>query len=171
MLRIPANKSHISAFFLVTAVVLFVCLLAFVAPSAVFANHCINTVTGESAPHDANGNCPDDDSGGYIGTAGISDGEPGTITTIGGLIRQFNRILNILAPFLISLGVFIVIWGVFKYLSGSADEEKRAQARQFIVWGVVGVFIMTSVWGLVSIMVNTVPLKKTPVSVPSVFPE
>ncbi|MDO8619856.1 MAG: pilin [bacterium] len=80
------------------------------------------------------------------------------------LINQINAVINAIIPFLVGLAVLIIIWGVFNYISGAGDEEKRAQAKQYIVWGVVGVFIMLSIWGLVNVLVNSFDLKKTPLS-------
>ena len=78
------------------------------------------------------------------------------------LIFQINAVINTIIPFLVGLAVLIIIWGVFNYISGAGDEEKRAQAKQYIVWGVVGVFIMLSVWGLVNVLVNSFDLRKGP---------
>ncbi|KKW10550.1 MAG: hypothetical protein UY50_C0031G0008 [Parcubacteria group bacterium GW2011_GWA2_49_9] len=80
---------------------------------------------------------------------------------IANLIVQINAVINTIIPFLVGLAVLIIIWGVFNYISGAGDEEKRAQAKQYIVWGVVGVFIMLSIWGLVNVLVNSFDLKKT----------
>lgn len=78
------------------------------------------------------------------------------------LFNQINAVINAIIPFLVGLAVLVIIWGVFNYISGAGDEEKRAQAKQYIVWGVVGVFIMLSIWGLVNVLVNSFDLKKTP---------
>jgi len=80
---------------------------------------------------------------------------------IANLIGQINAVINTIVPFLVGLAVLVIIWGVFNFISGAGDEEKRAQAKQYIVWGVVGVFIMLSVWGLVNVLVNSFDLKKT----------
>lgn len=77
------------------------------------------------------------------------------------LFEQINAVINTLIPFLVGVAVLIIIWGVFNYISGAGDEEKRAQAKQYIIWGVIGVFIMLSVWGLVNVLVNSFDLKKT----------
>ena len=84
-----------------------------------------------------------------------------TNDNIANLIGQINAVINTIIPFLVGLAVLIIIWGVFNYISGAGDEEKRAQAKQYIVWGVVGVFIMLSIWGLVNVLVNSFDLKKT----------
>src|SRR3989344_8184898 len=81
-----------------------------------------------------------------------SDAEDDTLQA---LVNQINAVINTIVPFLVGFAVLIIIWGVFNYISGAGDEEKRAQAKQYIVWGVVGVFIMLSVWGLVNVLVNS----------------
>ena len=86
------------------------------------------------------------------------------------LIFRINAILNTIVPFLVGIAVFIVMWGIFGYISHSAEEEKRQEARQFILWGVIFIFCMLSIWGFVNIMDNSFNLKKDPITVPSVFP-
>ena len=81
---------------------------------------------------------------------------------IANLVAQINAVINTIIPFLVGIAVLIIIWGVFNYIAGAGDEEKRAQAKQYIVWGVVGVFIMLSVWGLVNVLVNSFALRKGP---------
>ncbi len=98
-------------------------------------------------------------------------GDANVDTSVYGIINQVNKVINAIIPFLVGLAVLVIIWGVFNYISGAGDEEKRAQAKQFIIWGVVGVFIMLSVWGLVGILTNTVILDETPDVAPIVNPE
>lgn len=78
------------------------------------------------------------------------------------LFQQINAVINAIIPFLVGIAVLIIIWGVFNYIAGAGDEEKRAQAKQYVVWGVVGVFIMLSIWGLVNVLVNSFDLRRSP---------
>ena len=72
-----------------------------------------------------------------------------------------NNVLNTIVPFIVGLAVLVIIWGIFGYISKAGEEEKRTEARMFIVRGVVGVFLMLSVWGLVNILDNSFNLSKT----------
>jgi uncharacterized membrane protein YidH (DUF202 family) len=78
--------------------------------------------------------------------------------------------MNLIIPFLVGLAVFIIIYGILGYISFSADEEKRKQARDFIAWGVIGVFLMLSVWGLVTILLNTFNLNNSNAIVTQTYP-
>lgn len=76
-------------------------------------------------------------------------------STISELLGRVSAILNLLVPFIVGLAVLVIIWGIFNYIVGAGDEEKRAEAKQYIIWGVIGVFIMLSVWGLVNVLVGS----------------
>lgn len=58
-------------------------------------------------------------------------------------------------PLLISVALVVFIIGVVKFIAGADNEEKRKEGRQFIIWGIVGLFVIVSVWGLVSVLQNT----------------
>ncbi len=91
----------------------------------------------------------------YGGNAALAPSGP--LTTISGVLNRIETIINLVIPFLIGLAVFIIIYGILGYISNAADEERRKEARDFIMWGVIGIFFMLSIWGLVTILVNTFP--------------
>ncbi len=86
-----------------------------------------------------------------IGAAGGA----GNIETVSQLISRVQSVVNLIIPFIVGLAVLVIIYGIFTFISSAGDEEKRATAKQFIIWGIIGVFIMISVWGLISILVNS----------------
>ena len=71
-----------------------------------------------------------------------------------GLIKFFSTILGYLFPVLIALAVIFFVWKVFQYTI-SSDEDGKKAAKGGIVYGIVGIFIMVSVWGLVGILQST----------------
>jgi hypothetical protein len=59
-------------------------------------------------------------------------------------------------PFIFAVAVVMFIWGVVKYFIINADEEKkRAEGKQFMLWGIIALAVMISVWGLVNILGTT----------------
>lgn len=59
-------------------------------------------------------------------------------------------------PLLFAGAAVMFIWGVVNFFIINADEEaKRAQGRQFMIWGVIALTVMLSVWGLVNILGGT----------------
>jgi hypothetical protein len=73
---------------------------------------------------------------------------------IGGLFTFVGGILNRVVPLLIALAVVFFIYQVFRYTIATNEETKKA-AKTDMIWGIVGIFIMVSVWGLVAILQST----------------
>lgn len=84
-----------------------------------------------------------------------------------GLLDAANTLINRLIPFIIALTVLVFLWGVFKFVIAN-DAEKRKEARGYMVWGIVSLFIMVSVWGLVNILVRTFSLNTNAPALPQV---
>jgi hypothetical protein len=63
---------------------------------------------------------------------------------------------NSVIPILFALATVLFIWGVIKFFFINVDEEaKRAQGKQFMIWGIVALAVMLSMWGLVNVLRNT----------------
>ncbi|MEO6536292.1 MAG: hypothetical protein ABIT47_01235 [Candidatus Paceibacterota bacterium] len=73
-----------------------------------------------------------------------------------------NLINNVAVPLIFALAFLVFIWGVFQYfIAGAGNEEKRDTGKQFMLYGIIGFFVMISVWGLVRILTGTVRLNNT----------
>ncbi len=55
-------------------------------------------------------------------------------------------------PLIIGIAVATFLWGVVQYVINTDDEAKREKGKQFVVWGLIGLSVMISVWGLVRIV-------------------
>ncbi len=62
-------------------------------------------------------------------------------------------------PLIFALALAAFVWGVVQYVIGADNEEKRAQGRQFMIYGIIALTVMVSVWGLVSIVGGTFEIK------------
>lgn len=79
-----------------------------------------------------------------------------TITNINDVAARATNIGNLVIGLAISLAVLWIIVSVVRYLiAGSADEEARKKGRDSILYGVIGLFVILSIWGLVAILKNT----------------
>lgn len=162
-------SKQLSTVILSFIVLLLTALFSITAASPAFAVWCYDPLLGDTAEFSGD-SCPSGSSP-VSSPAGGQAGDTGPITTFSGLLNHINSLLNAFVPFLIGLAVLVIMWGIFGYLRHSADEEKRGEARKYILWGVIFVFIMLSIWGFVNVLVNTVPLQKKPPKVESVFPK
>ncbi len=77
-------------------------------------------------------------------------------TTISGMFSTFVGILNSLVPVLAGLATIFFIYGVVRYIASAGNPEKRQTAKDFIIWGLVGLFVLIGFWGFVNILLNSV---------------
>ena len=81
-------------------------------------------------------------------------------------INVANRILSAVVPLLITVALIVFIWGLIQYLLKVGDEEQRRQGVQLMLWGVIAIFVMSSVWGLVALLQNTFSVQRNEAIVP-----
>lgn len=68
-----------------------------------------------------------------------------------------NFINNILVPVLFAVAFIVFLWGAFKtFILGANSEEVKEQGKNLMLWGLIGFFVMVSIWGLVNLLTNTV---------------
>lgn len=76
---------------------------------------------------------------------------------ITGIFKSLLDIVDqVIIPAIFAIAFLVFIWGIYKYfIQGGANEEDRKKGRDLMLWGVIGFFVMISVWGLVNILVGT----------------
>lgn len=92
-------------------------------------------------------------------TRTTGSGSCGSIATGGlrGLVSCIIYIFESIIYLLMAGAVFFVIYGAFLM---TASEEKRDAGKQIIYHGIIGLFVMISVWGLVNILDSTFNLSR-----------
>lgn len=62
-------------------------------------------------------------------------------------------IIRILIPIAFGLAILLFFWGIVKFLwsEGSGKDE----GKRIMVWGVLAIFVMSSIWGLVRFVRGT----------------
>lgn len=77
------------------------------------------------------------------------------IKNLGSLINlTICYLQRIIVPMLVTLAIIMFIWGVIHYVIAS-DVEEKAKGRTFMIWGIVALFSIVAMWGLVRVLANT----------------
>ncbi len=72
--------------------------------------------------------------------------------TIGDIIQKFQDWAFLIINFLLVLATLVFLWGIIKYVSAGGDAAKVKEARSYILWGIIGLAIMGSVWALATFL-------------------
>lgn len=64
-------------------------------------------------------------------------------------ISRLMDSLETITVILIGLAVIAFLWGVVKYMTQYGDPAKRSDSVKMMIYGIISIFVMISVWGLV----------------------
>ncbi len=77
--------------------------------------------------------------------------------TLKGYVEYIGCAVRVVVlPFIIGLAVLAFVYGVVKMISNSSNEEAQSQGRTFILWGIIGFFVIVSVYALIGVIRRTV---------------
>lgn len=67
-----------------------------------------------------------------------------------------TNILNPIIAIIFALAFVYFIYGVAAYIWNPDSEEARIKGQKAMLWGVVGMFIMVSVFGIMRFLINSI---------------
>ncbi len=103
-----------------------------------------------------------------VAAPSIAFAQTQAITDVNSLSKKLLDIGNTATYLLVALAVIFIIWNVVIYMvKGGSDEEARGKARSAVIWGVVGLAVIVSIWGLVNILTNTFKTTPTNQAIPN----
>lgn len=82
-------------------------------------------------------------------------GSVGNLTNIQTFITRIGQLINLALPVIVGLALLGFFWGLAMFVFKSGDAEKQKEARSMMIWSVVALFVMVSVWGLVNFIGST----------------
>lgn len=93
-----------------------------------------------------------------------------SLRPVQGYLSTIQQLVRIAIPLLVAIALLVFFWGLVQFIAGAGNEDKRAEGKQHMIWGIVGLFVMVSVWGLVGFLGSVIGINNSPqsVSVPTV---
>ena len=88
----------------------------------------------------------------------IASAQLGNIQNI---IESVRRIIDTLIPLVAALALLYFFWGLAKFILASGDEEARDNGKHIMIWGIVALFVIVSVWGLVRFIGDAIGIQPT----------
>lgn len=74
----------------------------------------------------------------------------------------FDSLINLMNTsifILISLAVLGFAWGIVKVLFNPDSEALKKEGKEYMLYGIIALFVMTSVYGLVNILADTLIMR------------
>jgi len=76
------------------------------------------------------------------------------------LLRGIAKvILNPIIALAFAVALLVFFWGIFQFIKSETADAKRGEGKKKIVWGLVGMFVMISAYGLIRLVLGTLGIQ------------
>lgn len=72
------------------------------------------------------------------------------------LFESAITLMSSLVYLIIAMALFGFMYGVVRYMLSGGNEQVRKESREFMLYGILILFVMTSLWGLVYLLRSTI---------------
>ncbi len=73
--------------------------------------------------------------------------------TIASIFDYMLCIINrSIIPLIFGLATLLFIWGVVKFVLNTDNESEREKGKEFMIWGIIALTVMITVWGIVNLL-------------------
>lgn len=73
-----------------------------------------------------------------------------------------SEILNPIIALLFALAVVYFLFGLMEFIKNPNNEEEQTKGKSHMVWGVVGIFLMIAVYGILDFIATSLGVPKVP---------
>lgn len=71
------------------------------------------------------------------------------------LVKVSKEIINPLILFMFGLAIAFFLYGVLEFILHQDNEEAKTKGKSHMIWGIVGLTIMVTVWSILGIIIRT----------------
>lgn len=89
----------------------------------------------------------------------------GNLTT---LVQNIRGLINQILPVLLALAILYFFWGLITFIRAAGDPKKVEEGKSIMIWGIIALFVMVSVFGILNWLAGAANLNNTPINVPQV---
>jgi uncharacterized membrane protein len=79
------------------------------------------------------------------------------------LLRINQVILNPLIALAFAVAFVVFFWGIVQFVRKADDAEGRETGKRNIIYGIIGMVIMVSVFGIIQTVLQTFQIDTTPI--------
>ncbi|MEK7514583.1 MAG: hypothetical protein AAB587_02065, partial [Patescibacteria group bacterium] len=81
-----------------------------------------------------------------VAAPAVAFAQLGNITS---LVNQISNIITLLIPVAFAAALLFFFWGLAQYIMAGGDETTQKAGKDKMLWGVIALFVMSSIWGIV----------------------
>jgi len=70
------------------------------------------------------------------------------VTNLFQLLDIARSLVNLLTGVVAAIVLLVFFWGMAKFVLNAGELEARVEGRRLMFWGIIALFVMVSVWGI-----------------------
>ena len=102
----------------------------------------------------------------FLGAAVAFIPSAASAVTLSDTIKTFSNLINGLIPLLLALAVLTFFWGLAMYMLNAGNTEERSKGINIMVMGIIVIFVMVSIWGIIRILQETFKVEQSSPIIP-----
>lgn len=71
------------------------------------------------------------------------------------VVVKIGDIINLIIPLMVAIALIAFFYGLIIYLFSQGNEENKGKGKGIMLWGIVALFVMVSIWGIVRVIADT----------------
>lgn len=72
------------------------------------------------------------------------------------LSNVIKNIANPIIGLMVAIAVLYFLWGAFQFIRNAESSDERKKGGLNMMWGIIGLFIMISAYGILNLIIDTV---------------
>lgn len=76
------------------------------------------------------------------------------------IVESIGNIIDLATPIVVGLALLAFFWGLVKYIFNAGNEDARKEGKQIMIWGIVALFVMVSIWGIVNFIGSALDIEQ-----------
>lgn len=73
-------------------------------------------------------------------------------TTVNQIIANITETMGLVLRLVFTFAIVVFGWGIVKLIAASGNPQKIKEAKGIILWGIIGMFILASLAGIVAFL-------------------
>ena len=91
-----------------------------------------------------------------------------SLGNLSALVSNIRGLINSILPVLLALAVHYFFWGLITYIRAAGDPKKADEGKSIMIWGIVALFVMVSIFGILNWLITTAQLNNTVTPIPTI---
>jgi CHASE3 domain sensor protein len=105
----------------------------------------------------------------FAGIVSMTPAVASAQVTLAHTLGQVSGLINGLIPIVLAIAVLIFFWGLAMYMFNTNNLEKRTEGINIMFMGIIAIFVMVSLWGIIRILQQTFKVDQSQPIVPAVI--